>query len=452
MPWSVKDVDKHKKGLTSAQKKKWVSVANGVYKECMKTGSDKTCAARAIRVANSKFSEEGEMTIKELPKGALRFVDTGHDCSAYAFAEEGKKPKLRMKAYSGKQISDHWYWGNLALDTKGMKLASNKTPILEDHMTSKKIAFTTGVSVEDFAVVIDPEKTSFVDTECSKEFQKLSAEGFPYQCSVAGKPSVVEWVEKGSSVDVNGFSLKGPGAVWRQWELKEASVCVFGWDSKTSASAFSREETEEVELTEIKEEGGDPDTSDQLAEEVTETEEEVIIVDKEQFKKEYPEVYKAVVDEVTENLNQTFSEERENLEGKITILTQSLDDNKARVLALEKDNVLAREKAFRAEADTIWAAKLSESNVSERLYDKIVQQVTHDKFVEDNIFNVDAFTEAVDAEIKDWEDRGATSNVLGMSTKAHDENGKEAERRTRLSEENKNITNDLLKRAGQKVE
>ena len=260
MPWTAKDVDSHKKGLTPAQKKKWVSVANGVYRECMKSGTDKTCAAKAIRIANSKFSEEGEMTtqLKKLPKGALRFVDVGHECTAFA-EMDGEKPKLRMKAYSGKEIKGHWYWGNLALDTEGMKVLQSKTPILENHDTSRKIAFTTGITVEDHAVILDSDKTTFVDTEESREFQKLSSEGFPYQCSVAGEPSVVEWVKEGSSVEVNGFSLKGPGAVWRQWGLKEASVCVFGWDSKTSASAFSRTEMEEVELTEIRE-GGDPAT------------------------------------------------------------------------------------------------------------------------------------------------------------------------------------------------
>jgi uncharacterized protein YdaT len=34
MPWTVKDVDSKKKGLTPAQKKKWVKIANGVLKDC----------------------------------------------------------------------------------------------------------------------------------------------------------------------------------------------------------------------------------------------------------------------------------------------------------------------------------------------------------------------------------------------------------------------------------
>ena len=55
MPWSVGDVDKHKKGLDKTQKQKWVRIANNVLKDCMSSRNDKgECEAQAIRVANSK--------------------------------------------------------------------------------------------------------------------------------------------------------------------------------------------------------------------------------------------------------------------------------------------------------------------------------------------------------------------------------------------------------------
>ncbi len=34
MPWSIEDVEKHKKGLAEADKKKWVAIANSVLKQC----------------------------------------------------------------------------------------------------------------------------------------------------------------------------------------------------------------------------------------------------------------------------------------------------------------------------------------------------------------------------------------------------------------------------------
>lgn len=61
MPWTINDVERHKKGLTPPQKKKWVKIANGALKDCQdKGGSD--CEGKAIRIANSKFSDEGEQS------------------------------------------------------------------------------------------------------------------------------------------------------------------------------------------------------------------------------------------------------------------------------------------------------------------------------------------------------------------------------------------------------
>ncbi len=51
MPWTVADVDKHKKGLTDKQKKKWVKIANAVLKTCLAENGD-DCEAKAIRIAN----------------------------------------------------------------------------------------------------------------------------------------------------------------------------------------------------------------------------------------------------------------------------------------------------------------------------------------------------------------------------------------------------------------
>ncbi|MCK5617277.1 hypothetical protein KAR91_86230, partial [Candidatus Pacearchaeota archaeon] len=100
MPWTVSDVERHKKGLTPAQKKKWVSVANGVLKSCKASGG-KGCEGKAIRIANSKFEEKimGDTKFEEIPKGALCLVDEDNEALAFTeLAEDGKK-KLNMLAY-----------------------------------------------------------------------------------------------------------------------------------------------------------------------------------------------------------------------------------------------------------------------------------------------------------------------------------------------------------------
>jgi hypothetical protein len=58
MPWTVSDVDKHKKGLDKTQKQKWVRIANNVLKECMDSRNDTSeCEAQAIRTANSRVGK-----------------------------------------------------------------------------------------------------------------------------------------------------------------------------------------------------------------------------------------------------------------------------------------------------------------------------------------------------------------------------------------------------------
>lgn len=58
MPWTVADVDKHRKGLNKSQKKKWCKIANGVLKTCM-ADNGKDCEGMAVRIANSKFEKQG---------------------------------------------------------------------------------------------------------------------------------------------------------------------------------------------------------------------------------------------------------------------------------------------------------------------------------------------------------------------------------------------------------
>lgn len=60
MPWKVSDVDSHKKGLSAAQKKKWVTIANAALKQCQDKGGT-GCDAKAIRTANSRVSTTNNM-------------------------------------------------------------------------------------------------------------------------------------------------------------------------------------------------------------------------------------------------------------------------------------------------------------------------------------------------------------------------------------------------------
>ena len=224
MPWSVKDVDSHKKGLSPSQKRKWVRVANGVLKDCQASGGGKSCEGKAIRIANSQFEEDtdGRHMLKErkerkmkqkIPRSALALNQYG--CFARVDGgEDDKAVKLDMTIYSGKIMKGHWWWGNLALDLDGMETPKSKYPILENHMSARKIGFSGKPLVtKDKSLKLDPDTVTFVETEESLEFQKLSRAGFPYESSLYGQPFSIERVEEGTSVDVNGYKFRGPGVL-----------------------------------------------------------------------------------------------------------------------------------------------------------------------------------------------------------------------------------------------
>ena len=75
MPWTINDVDKHKKGLTPSQKRQWIRIANAIYDSCLSGGeNDKTCAPKAIRIANSKLMEDMVTTLRRTAKTLIKRI------------------------------------------------------------------------------------------------------------------------------------------------------------------------------------------------------------------------------------------------------------------------------------------------------------------------------------------------------------------------------------------
>lgn len=74
MPWGKGDVDRFKKGLGDKQKEKWVATANSVLSDCMKKGgSEKECAAKAVRIANGTVSDNASYTTYNTYLGEDRY-------------------------------------------------------------------------------------------------------------------------------------------------------------------------------------------------------------------------------------------------------------------------------------------------------------------------------------------------------------------------------------------
>ena len=166
-----------------------------------------------------------------------------------SFAEAEQKPGFSIIGYSGKIIKDHWYWGDVAFDLEGLKFAKGKIPVLEEHFTSRRIGFTTKQEIADKVTV----EGQFLENDAALAMARDLKAGFPMEASLYVPPSVVEKVEKGASVKVNGQTLTGPGAVFRQAVIKEVSMCVFGADSNTQSMAYADNDITQVKFNLIKE-------------------------------------------------------------------------------------------------------------------------------------------------------------------------------------------------------
>lgn len=339
------------------------------------------------------------------PADALRLKDL--ECgSVEVFTEgENKEPQLRMDVYSGGMIKDHFWWGNLVIDLEGMVFDKKKFPILEDHMTDKKIGFSGKPSISEGKLTIDPKNAEFVDTPSADEFVRLSKQGFPYQSSLYAKPLQIDRFEKGQgNIEVNGKKFKDVDTVWRKSLFKESSICVFGYDSNTNSSAF----TEELDINEA-----ETNESQSLSESEDLKGKEDVIMTKEEMKEKYPELFKEITEEAVAAAQTSFSADKQKAEDEVTALKTQLAEKNDRILKLEKSDALRSISERKAIAKGIWAQKLSQSTIPESLYDKVTAMIPAEKFVKDDVLDETAFAEAVVAEIADWEKKGATTTVIG---------------------------------------
>jgi len=370
---------------------------------------------------------------QNLPKGAFRLDGGGQALLQFqeVQAADGtttQKPKLKMVGYSGGVIKDHWYWGNLGIDLSGMKFTRGRYPLLQDHRTDVRLAHMGKPVIQDNKLMAPEDDVVFLENEESQKFLAESSKGFPFQASIYAKPGKVIRLDEDQEHVCNGFTVKGPGAVWLESEFKEMSVCVFGADSNTSATAFSGEEP--CAFTEVEFAGDKP---------VETTIKEVKKMDKEQLKKEFPDLFNEIIAEGKAQFKAPEPDpEIQAMKAEVTRLSE---ENKS----LKKENDIRREKELKHEANGIWTEKLAESDLPERLHEKVRAMVDYNKFVKDQNLDTKAFGEAVDAEIKSWVEMGIKKGdvVLGESTTTKAPAGPDK------AEETKKLSDRLLGYVGQ---
>jgi len=190
----------------------------------------------------AKAKEKQAMADNKAPRKACIF----NEDSEVSFADVGGAGNsFKILGYSGKIIKNHWYWGALALDLKGLKFYKSRLAVLESHSKFDRIGFTTKQEIKK-DVRFEGE---FLDNVNAQQMKKDIQAGFPMEASLFCPPSIIERVMDGASTKVNGHVMKGPGVVFREAVIKEVSMCVFGLDTNTKSSANADVEKQEIEFS-----------------------------------------------------------------------------------------------------------------------------------------------------------------------------------------------------------
>ena len=117
--------------------------------------------------------------------------------------------------------------------------------------------------------------------------------------------------------------------------------------------------------------------------------------------------------------------EKKELEDKLAASQTNEQGLSERVVALEKRDILRDEEATKAKANSIMDGALRASSLPERVQAKVTK-VDYNKYMTEGKLDFTAFTDAVNAEVKDWEDTiVSTSPIQSNSTppKANDTDG-----------------------------
>lgn len=164
----------------------------------------------------------------------------------FALEASDSKDRSRFRCLfaTGKPIARHWFFANLVIDLDGIKLSGQKMPLLLNH--EKRIGFTDSIRKEAEGYVAEGY---FLKNENAKSVIADAREGFPFQCSCMLQPERIEEVREGASAQVNGFTLQGPGWIWRETFCREVTIAELGADQHTKAETYSQGSSLHVPVT-----------------------------------------------------------------------------------------------------------------------------------------------------------------------------------------------------------
>lgn len=205
MPWTVGDVDKHKKGLTARQKRQWVEVANAARAKCLADGgNEQSCDASAIRQANGVV-------------GAHEFVSYSIQDNSYTIRAETHQGRAHIVVpvimmVEGVHAGSHGPLLHLAEDLGRFTAAWNGIPVVIGHPEDEG-----GYISANSPDVIDQEKVGTIFNTHMQD-GKLKAEAWLDIDKVeAMSPQAMTHIREGKPLEVSVGVFTDEESVTGKW-------------------------------------------------------------------------------------------------------------------------------------------------------------------------------------------------------------------------------------------
>jgi len=166
MPWTAKDVERHKKGLSDKDKAQWVATANSVLKTCLADGGElDECDGRAIRIANAAVAEADKPTAEnvaeddmERPEVLPEWVPYG----IYTFVDLHARREVEAKAQNVRTVTEQFkqmvgnILDNYSFEPEGMKAATPQERIAKIRALLSEMEAELNVAFEEPTTEAEP--------------------------------------------------------------------------------------------------------------------------------------------------------------------------------------------------------------------------------------------------------------------------------------------------------
>ncbi len=186
-------------------------------------------------------------TIESLPAAALQLA-----VGPWEFADgdmDGEKIPVRLVALSGKPVY-HWFWGQIVHDLSGIQVHKDRLAIDYLHDDGAILGYVDDAKANK-QLILSGYLIRLAEGDQVDHIVRLAKAGVPYEASIFfSGPLRLEELEPGATVKVNGYTVRGPAIIVREWSLRGVAVCPHGVDRNTATKFSQSDATVQVQFQE----------------------------------------------------------------------------------------------------------------------------------------------------------------------------------------------------------